>query len=78
MGQNFMPSFSFIHPRGILKGSGIFLSLIFSLGKYSVFKSASTSTAVLIGLTPFSLATNTENTRIHEFWDNSSVPLNSF
>ena len=37
MGQNFMPSSSFIHQWGILKGSGIFLSSIFSLAKYSVF-----------------------------------------
>ena len=59
MGQNVMPSSSFIHPWGILKGSGIFLSPIFSMAKYLVFKSNSTSTAVLIGLTPFSLVANT-------------------
>ena len=59
MGQNFMPSSSLIYPWGILKGSDIFLSLIFSLAKYWVFKSVSTSATVLIGLTPLSLAENT-------------------
>ena len=37
------------------KWSGIFLSSIFNMAKYSVFKQISTSTAVLIGLTPFPL-----------------------
>ena len=59
MGQNFMASSLFIHPWGILKGSGKFLSSIFSMDKYSVFKSASAFTAVLIGLTSFWLAANT-------------------
>ena len=54
MAQNFIPSSSFIYLWRILKESGIFLSSIFSLAKHPVFKSASTSTAVLIGLTPFS------------------------
>ena len=70
----------------ILKTSGIFLSPIFSLVKNLVSKSASTSTAVLIGLKPFSFVANTLATSSflfshwpsHEFWDNYSVLLNSF
>ena len=62
MGQNFMSLSSFLHTWGNLKGNSIFLSPIFSLTKYSVFKSALSSTAVLIGLTPFSLPANTLTT----------------
>ena len=86
MGQNMMPSPLFIRPRRMLKWSCIFLLLIFSLAKCSVFKSAWTSTAVLISLTPLLLAADNLPTSSffhhwpssHEFWDNSSVPLNSF
>ena len=82
-----MFSSSIIHPCEILKGSGILLAPNFSLAKYSVLKLASTSTAVLISLTPFSFAANTLATSSflfshwpssHEFWDNYSVLLNSF
>ena len=50
----------FLHPCGILKGSGVSLSSTLNFFSYSFLKSCSTSKAVFIGIIVFSIAEKQE------------------